>query len=560
MRSTYLLIGLICAAPLAGQTLVSPEVENIEAPRFGTRTFFRQSFFTPNTRVELLPPTRLDDFVVDGKLELSLRDYLELVLANNTDIQITRLNVQLQKNAIQRAFGIFDPLFFGRFAATRSNSLPNDILAGAETLSTLAQPANFNYTQTLSTGTQYTVGFSASKFATNSAFQTFNPAVNANLNFNFSQPLLRNRGSEITKLPITIARSRLRQSEFGVENQVMAQLVQAENAYWGVIEARESLKVQEEGLALADQALKRTMRELELGAVSPLEVFQPQQTYATAEIAVTQARYRLAQAEDQLRRQMGADLDIRVRTLPIHLTEAVLPPTDDSEIDREQTVQRALELRPDLKAVAQGIDIDDLNIRAATNSLRPDLNLTGGYTSQGRAGVFHQRRNVFTDGLNQTIVTSTPLGGLGSAMDQLFGFGYPVYQMGITLNLPLRNRRANADLADAVVNKRLNTLRVRQTEQNIRLEVLNAINLVENSKASVKLAQIAVDFATKRLEADQKRYDLGTINIFFLLDAQNALVNAQAQLVNQSVQYRRNLLNLLQRTGELFEARGVRLE
>src|SRR5690606_39235738 len=118
--------------------------------------------------------------------------------------------------------------------------------------------------------------------------------------------------------------------------------VQAENAYWAVVGARELPKVQEQGLAFADQSLTRTMRELELGATSQLEVFQPQQTYATAEIAVTQARYRLAQAEDALRRQMGADLDPRFRDVPIVLTESVLPPTDDADFDKEKLVELAL--------------------------------------------------------------------------------------------------------------------------------------------------------------------------------------------------------------------------
>jgi outer membrane protein TolC len=110
------------------------------------------------------------------------------------------------------------------------------------------------------------------------------------------------------------------------------------------------------------------------------------------------------------------------------------------------------------------------------------------------------------------------------------------------------------------VNKRLTALRVRNLEQTTRLQVLNAINNVENSRASVELAKVALDAAEKRRAADQKRYDLGTINIFFLLDAQAGLTTAQANLVNQTVQYRRNLLNLLRTTGQLLEERGVQIQ
>ncbi len=139
----------------------------------------------------------------------------------------------------------------------------------------------------------------------------------------------------------------------------------------------------------------------------------------------------------------------------------------------------------------------------------------------------------------------------------MFGFNYNTFSFGLQLQLPLRDRAGAANLADAVVNKKLAALRERALEQQIRQEVLNAITNVESSREGVRLAQIAVDYAQKRVEADQKRYDLGVINIFFLLSAQNDLATAQSNLVNQTVNYRRNLLILQQRLGTLLEDRGI---
>jgi outer membrane protein TolC len=128
------------------------------------------------------------------------------------------------------------------------------------------------------------------------------------------------------------------------------------------------------------------------------------------------------------------------------------------------------------------------------------------------------------------------------------------------MRLPLRDRRAAADYADAVVGKRADLLNERQLAQQVRLDVLNAINQVENSRASVDLARIAADLAQKRVDAEKRKYDLGTTTLFFVLDAQQALTQAQADLVTNSVQYRRNLLNLSQRTGRLLTERGVVLQ
>ncbi|HBY64017.1 MAG TPA: hypothetical protein DEH78_29700 [Solibacterales bacterium] len=557
----FALILFAFALPVAAQPLKPPAMQedtNHDAPWvWQTGSWLRNVFAPKPPLLQLRAPVKLEDYLAGDKLELSLRNYLELVLVNNTDIEISRVTIETQKNAIQRAFGVFDPFVTAGYTTTRSTQPTIDQLAGAATLSNLNQPFNFAYNQTLSTGTQIRSSFGWNRLSTNNAFQTTNPAYNSSWQMGFTQPLLRNRGREIARLPITIARQRLRGGQYNVEDQVIRLLQNAEIAYWNLIEATEALKVQEEGLALADKSLKRTMRELELGAVSALDIFQPQQTYASAEIAVTQARFRVAQSEDQLRRQMGADLNPRFRTVPIVLTEAVLPPSNDTAFEKEKLVTTALERRPDLRNARNDLDVDDLSIRSAANALRPNFNLTGNYTTQGVGGDVYQRPLLAPPGTPLQLVSR---GGLGGSLDQLFGFGFPIYQMGLQLNFPLRDRRAAADYADALVTRKIDALQVRQAEQNIRLDVLNRINQVENSKASVKLAQVAVDFAQKRMDAEQKKYDLGTINIFFLLDAQNALVNARAQLVQQSLQYRRNVVNLLQSTGTLLEERNIVLE
>jgi outer membrane protein TolC len=353
-----------------------------------------------------------------------------------------------------------------------------------------------------------------------------------------------------------VARSQMRRSEYDFRDHLLQLLQQAESAYWDVIESRERLRVQEEFLKLSDAALKRSQRELELGAMSPLDIYRPQQQYATAEIAVSQQRYDLAQREDVLRKLMGADLDPNLRKTPIVLTETVMPPAEEQAVEVEPAVDKAISIRPDLKSVRQSLDVDELGIKSATNQLRPDLSLTGSYTSQGVGGIYYQRGDVFG---GSNLVATVP-GGFGDALNQLFGFGVPVYQFGLTLRFPIRDRRATADLANSLVQKRLDTLRERTTVERIRLDVLTAVNNLESAKAGVKLAKVAADFAKKQVEAEQKKYDLGTNVMYFVLVAQTDLVNAESELVRQSIQYRKSVLNLYRFTGELLDQRGIVLK
>lgn len=535
----------------------NPDV--LQAPVFPTKAWWRRSFTEDVPQVRLIEPVKLADYVVDGKIELSMRAYLELVMANNTEIHIQKLMVETPKNAITRAFSQFDPTVTTSFRSTRAKTPTADVLAGAETLQQLNQPFQVSYQQTLDTGTQYNIGFRSNRTSTNNAFQFFNPVFNTNFDVGFTQPLLRNRGA-VNRLPIMIARARYQASRDNLEDQVMRLIQQAENTYWAVVEAREALKVQEKALELADQVLKRAQLELKLGSISPLEIYQPEQTYANQQVFLTQARYRLAQAEDALRRQIGADLDPQFRNLPIELTETVLPPADDQPFDKERLVETALARRPEIRVIRRNLDIDDLQIQQAKNALLPNLSLSGNYTAFGRGGTFLQRQNVFAGDGTQSVVINRIPGGFGDALSQTFGFGFPTYGFALTLALPIRDRRAAADLADASVARKLDAYRLRNQEQQVRLEVLNAINQVENSRASVELAKVALDFSEKRVEAEQKRYDLGVTTIFFLLDAQNALVQANSNLVQQSVQYRRNLTNLLRVTGELLEERGISIQ
>ena len=139
----------------------------------------------------------------------------------------------------------------------------------------------------------------------------------------------------------------------------------------------------------------------------------------------------------------------------------------------------------------------------------------------------------------------------------MFGFGFSTYQLGLRLTLPIRSRAASADMADAMVRKKQDALTVRNTQQPIRLSVLNAITNLESSRESVKLSKIALDYAEKNLDAANKKYELGTGLQLDVSNAQDRKVQAESQVVSNSIQVRKNLINLLVQTGTLLDERGI---
>lgn len=556
-----LIAALLCLTTIAPaqvrSNLVSTSNNDYSAPWFGSGNYWKKNFGHLDTRVVLEPPVRLAEYVVDGKLTLSLKAYLDLVLANNTNIGIQKLTLEIPKNGIQRALGVFDPTFTANFSATRSETPATNQLQGANILSQLSQPYTGRFQMLTPFSTTVFTQWSGDRRSTNDSFQLFNPGWNNTFQTGFIQPLMRNRGAYITRLPITIAKRQVRVQELTFRDQVQNLIVQAENAYWDLVSAKERLKVQEQALSLAEESLKRARRELELGATPELEIYQPEQQAATARIGVVQVQYQIKQFEDNLRRQIGADLDPAFQNIPIVLTEDVSKPPEDTVYDHEALVQLAKQHRPDLMSLRTSMEVNDLQIQSSMNLLKPLLNFQGTYSTTGRGGVANLRPGQpgYPEGATGIVVIP---GGFADSFRQWFNFS--TFAFSLNLQLPLRDRAASANLADAVVNKRLNALRERNIEQQLRQEVLNAITQVESSREGVKLASIALDFAEKRVAADQKRYDLGVIQIFFLLSAQTDLTQAQSNLVNQTVQYRRNLLVLQQRLGTLLEDKGLILQ
>ncbi|MBI1749938.1 MAG: TolC family protein [Acidobacteria bacterium] len=521
----------------------------LSAQTFPTPNYFRRVVLRPALPAQIPGPEGLKDFVAGGKLRLSLDDAIRLTLLNNTDVRLNQLTYENSQFAIQRAHAPFDPLFTGSFNASRSTSASVSQLAGAPTLSSLSQQTQFNYAQAYQTGTSYNIGFNASKSVTNSSFATINPSISSSMNFSISQPLLRNRGLFPNRAPIVIAQRSQKQSRANFEVQVSDSVQRAIDQYWGVVQARDNLIVLRKSLELAEATYAQNKRALELGALPPLDIYRSESQVATRRVSAIQAEYQLKQLEDDFRRTIGADLDPYVGALDLDLIQPAEPSGDLLTMDSQEALKRALEKRPELDALRQQLANDDTSVRLAHNSLQPDLNLSAFYSSGGIGG----------NRANPTPPPAVLRGGLGDALEQLSAFDFPGYGFTLRLNLPIRNRAAEADLGSAMISKRRDLYVLRQRQQTITLEVRNAVHQLEQAKLSMAAAKIARELAQKNLEAEQRKYELGVQTIFFVLDAQTQLATAEQGLLQAQVSYQRAVTAVERGTGTLLDRFRIHL-
>ncbi|MGA3201887.1 MAG: hypothetical protein ABSF12_05260, partial [Bryobacteraceae bacterium] len=156
-------------------------------PFFPQPSYFKKYLARPVTGYELGPPVQFEDYAVDGKLELSVKSFLTLVMANNPNVSIQRLTVAVSDDAITRALGMFDPLATASFSTTRSLTGSTSAVSGAATIDSLSQPLNLGVQQLLPTGATYNINYSDFKSSTNSEFATINPSYTSGLTFSFSR-------------------------------------------------------------------------------------------------------------------------------------------------------------------------------------------------------------------------------------------------------------------------------------------------------------------------------------------------------------------------------------
>jgi outer membrane protein len=490
-------------------------------------------------------PQGLQDHVANGKLVLSLDDSIRLALANNTDIRIDRSQIDFALDSIHRAHAPFDPVATSSFADTRAKSLPTSSLQGAPIVSSLTQATQMGYQQIFPTGTSFQTSFSANKSSLNSSFSTVNPSLQTVIQFAVTQPLLRNFGLFPNRAPIFIAQRNLRQAHANFTSEVNNIILQVVGDYWSVVLARENLEVQRKSLDEAQKSYDHDKKALSLGALPPLDIYRSESQVASRRVGVIQAEYFLKQTADTFRRDIGADLDPAIRALDLDLTDQPAPVGDLPTIDIATALSRSLANRPEFEAAREQLASDELIIRLAHNNLKPDLELSGFYWGNGL--------NSSTGGTGGVDI------GLSGSLSQSFHFTYPTYGASLSLILPVRRHSAQANLADALISRSRDQYQERRTNQSITLEVTNAVHALEQAKLSMEAAKVAADLARETLRADERKYELGAEPVFFVLDAQTQLAQAELNLIQAQVNFQIAVAQVDHATGDLLEHRHVQI-
>ncbi len=546
---------------------------------------------------------RIDQLIHDGKLEITLQDAVELALQNSMDIAVARYNPWFADTDIMTAEGgglpqgingaeirfstafvpvlTYDPtLTASMFFDDRSTPVNNPFISGtagtgtgATGLISHASQYNTQYVQGFATGTTLTASWDNTRNSSTAA-NFFNPSVTSALTISFQQQLLNGFGRFQNQRNIIIAKNNRKLADYAFEQQAITTVTNTITAYWELVYARENVKVQEQAVTVSNKLYGDNKKQLEIGTMAPLDV-----TRAESELATDRQNLIVAQTvkltdEQTLKNAISRDpLAPALANVEIVPLDHPNPPEAVEAANFEDAVKEAFAKRPDL--LEQQINVTNAGVDSKANrrALLPTATLTAQYASQGLAGnspiitgstttagaavvgangqpvtvldmngvpveVFEPNTTTVSNGITRE--------GFGTAQSQIFHNQFPDYLVGVNLQIPIRNRQAQAAYQHAVLVQRQIEAQMQQLKNAALLDVRNAYIALTQDRAQVQAASKARELQQQTFDAEQKKYQLGASTVYNVILTQRDLITAQgtelralANLVEAKANYER---------------------
>jgi len=471
--------------------------------------------------------------------------------------------------------GSFDPVLTGTLQEDHFNQKTSSSFS-VPLLVQNTGTVDFAYNQAFQWGTNLSVGFNNTRATSNNIFTSLSPQINSNFRATVTQHLLQGFGFAPNTRFIHIAKNNRELSDVAFRLQIIDSVDQIENIYWDLVFAYENVRVQNESLAFAQKTLSDTKKQVEIGSLAPIEVVRAQSTVAQDQQLVTKARTDLELQQLLMKNAVTRTLkDPALATAEVIPTSTMDVPAQEPVVPIDDLISESLRHRPELVESRIDLNSRELSNKAVRSSLLPSLDLFAYYGGSGLGGAQNPAGLCSTPEtaqqlqfgcaaanpdptLNQhPIVPSTSYGG---TVNQLFNSTAPDKGVGLQLNIPLRNRAAQAVQIRSELEYRQAQMRLQQIENQVGVEVRNAQFAMQQNRASVDSARAAVELGRQSLDAEQKKYQFGTSTTTAVLQFQSQLATAESGLVNAMVAYEKSKVELDRATGQLLDHYGISID
>ena len=461
----------------------------------------------------------------------------------------------------------FDPSLTANLSEEHAKTpQANTVFSGVPSLQANTGTVNFSYNQGFSPGTNLSVGFQNNRQTTNSLFNTLNPTLNSTFRATLTQHLLQGFGIGLNTRFLRIARNNREITDVAFRDQVIQTISQIENIYWDLVNAYENVKAKERSLGLAQKTLSDNQKQVQIGTLAPIEVVRAQSTVAANQQALIVAQTNLQLQQLLMKNALSRSLsDPVLSAAPVIPTDTMVIPAEEPVSPVQDLINDALSHRPDLAQSRIDLTNREINRKATANGMLPSVDLVAFYGASGLGGV-QNPLSVCQPGQTGFLASiCTPGGripthGYGDTFDNLFNSTAPDKGMGLQVNIPIRNRSAQADQMRSELELRQAEMRLQQLQNQVAIQVRNAQFAMQQDRAQVEAADKALELAQQSLEAEQKKYALGASTNFNVLQTETDLATADSNLVQARSTYEKARVELDRVTGYTLVRNGIVLE
>lgn len=470
----------------------------------------------------------------DGTLPLTLDEALARALESNLDLAIERVAPRRAATNILAARAAFDSRFTlnSRYAENSSPRAAEQVAAdGRPSVESRTFSSSVGVAQPTVLGTE--VGVSVNTTNRMNTFNNFQDEYTSYAGINLRHPLLKDAGPTANRAQIRIATKGKEQSDATYLRRVDLILAEVHRAYYELIFALADLETKQQSFLLAERLQADNEARRALGTMTPLDVAQARSEAATRLAEVIQAQLVLAQTRNRLLRLITNDFAAG-RSQPIVPTDTLTTP--DPTLPGEFDLRLGLENRKDYLALLKQAEADDLRILFTRNQLLPRLDLEGSYGFNGLDRTLHQSFNRVADTRD------------------------PGWFVGLTVEIPWGNQAEKARHEDAKLRKEETLLRLKNTEQQILLEVDNAAQAVESTRRQYETNRIAREISQMAAQAEEEKLKAGISTSYTVLQLQRDAAAARTQELRSLTNYHVAVVNLRLAQGILAPLSGVRIE
>ncbi|HXB75125.1 MAG TPA: TolC family protein [Candidatus Acidoferrales bacterium] len=553
--------------------------------------------------INLTNSPRLEALIRGGNLYLSLLDTVALALENNLDIELQRYTPQIADSNLFRAqaggfatpatttvfagpssvtaaapsAGLqgllvagstqigpappsFDPALIGGLSwAHQSTPQTSNFITGTNALVQRQDGSSLSVQKYFETGTLVNLGLSNNSTTSNASRSDFSPVTNSALSLTVTQHLLQGWGSPVNTRQIRIAKNNREVSDLTFKAQVITTVAAIMDLYWDLVSYNENVRVQADALAANERLLRDNTKQVEVGTLASIEIVRAQAEIAASQQAVTVAQTQLLQQEIILKNALSRTgvINPAVASAHVILTDHIQVPGVEAISPIQDLVAQAFASRPELAQFRILMQNQEIGIRGTRAELLPVLDLVGGLSNNGLAGTVNPLPG--TGGVPRA-PTGFFIGGYGTVLSQLFQRNFPNYSLGFNLNVPLRNRAAQADLINSELALRQQQIGVQRMENQVRVEVQNAVIGVQQARAQYESAIKQRTLQQQTVEAEQKKLEMGVSTTYNVILTQRDLTTAESNLVAAESAYSKSKVEMDRATGQTLYNNNVSLD